>query len=337
MAEDTGSTTARQIVMLRAIPRSPLKATTAEIAARLLDEGFDVSRRTIERDLHALSTRFPLTLDDRSKPYGWSWGKSASFEFMPRLTSPQAVALLLARTHLRDLLPQAMNKELLPLFDAAQQSLAHSGWKDWHNRTAIVPMGIAHIPPRLSTSTLMTVQSALAHRRCVMALYQAKGTAQARQRKLHPLGLLSRGPVIYLICTMFDYEDVLQLPLHRLSEPVETNEPSREPAGFDFRQSVQTHARHYNSSGPIKLVARFDAGAGEHLREMPIAADQMLRDLGDGKLEITATVEDDELLLWWLRGFGSLVEVIAPKYLQIDIANESRLVLQNYRRNGVDE
>src|SRR3546814_10139941 len=97
--------------MLRGIPRSPLKATTKELEDKLLDEGFEVSRRTLERDLHLLSIHFPLVLDDRSKPYGWSWAKDAHFEFMPKLTAAQAVALQLARTHLRDLLPQAIDRK----------------------------------------------------------------------------------------------------------------------------------------------------------------------------------------------------------------------------------
>lgn len=316
MTDETGLTTARQFAMLQSIPRNPLKATTAEIETRLRDEGFEVSRRTIERDLHALSARFPLQLDDRAKPYGWSWAKDAGFSFMPRLNASQAVALLLARTHLRDLLPQSMNKELFPIFDAAAQVLAHSGWKDWHKRTAVVPMGIAHVPPKLSNGILPMVQSALAHRHCIAAHYRAKGAKEAKSRKIHPLGLMSRGPVLYLICTLFDYDDVLQLPLHRLSNATETGEPAKEPAGFDFRQWVDTHGRRYNSNGPIRLVARFDAGAAEHLREMPLSQDQAWRDLEDGEVEISATVEDDELLHWWLLGFGSFVEVVKPAKLR---------------------
>ncbi|MDR0378745.1 MAG: helix-turn-helix domain-containing protein, partial [Candidatus Accumulibacter sp.] len=66
MNDESGQTLARQWTMLRGIPRSPQKVTAGELAARLRDEDFDVSRRTIERDLHTLSARFPLVLDDRT-------------------------------------------------------------------------------------------------------------------------------------------------------------------------------------------------------------------------------------------------------------------------------
>lgn len=51
---------------------------------------------------------------------------------------------------------------------------------------------------------------------------------------IHPLGLLACGPVVYLVCTLFDYGDVRQLALHRMHAPVETDARSREPERFDF-------------------------------------------------------------------------------------------------------
>ncbi|WP_374249399.1 helix-turn-helix transcriptional regulator [Thermomonas sp.] len=333
MVDEAGMAVARQWAMLKRVPRSPLKITTKELEGRLLDEGFQVSRRTIERDLHLLAAEFPLVLDDRSKPYGWSWAKDAHFEFMPRLTTPQAVALQLARTHLRNLLPQAMHKELAPIFDSASRTLSGSGWKDWHKRTAVVPMGIPHIPPKLSTDVLMVVQSALAHRRCIQVQYRAKGSRQGKETKIHPLGLLSRGPVVYLVCTLFDYGDVRQLALHRMDAPVEMDVRSKEPAGFDFQEYVSTEARRYGSGGKIKLVVRFDATAAEHLREMPISIDQLIHDMADGRVEVSATVEDDELLRWWLLGFGRWVEVVGPVRLRAELADELRAASSTYQRS----
>jgi predicted DNA-binding transcriptional regulator YafY len=335
MNEESGQTLARQWTMLRGIPRSPRKVTAGELASKLCDEGFEVSRRTIERDLHTLSARFPLVLDDRAKPFGWSWARNANFEFMPELTPSQAVALLLARTHLRDLLPQSMHKELAPLFDTATQALSRSGWKDWHHRTAVLPMGLALIPPKIAPDVLLAAQSAIARRHRLEARYRNKGERQARASILNPLGLFSRGPLIYLVCTYFDYEDVCTLPLHRFSGLVETSEPAREPKGFDFQAWVDANARRYLSDGPIRLVARFTAAAAEHLRETPLSGDQTWRELKNGEeVEITATVEDDVLLRWWLLGFGQSVVVSGPKSLKNWFARETRDMADRYGRHG---
>lgn len=322
MSEESGRTVTRQWLMLQAVPRFPGKTTTAELEARLRDEGFEVNRRTIERDLHTLSARFPLILDDRSKPYGWSWAQGATFEFMPRMTNAQAVALLLARTHLQNLLPLRLGKELAPIFDAAAQALANSGWGHWQSRTATVPIGLALLPPKLKADVLANVQSALARRRCLSVRYRTKGSRQAMEYIVHPLGQLLRGPVQYLVCTLFDHEDVVQLALHRMVSAVEIGEVAKEPADFDFQRYAKTEARQYGSTGPIRLVAQFHPGAAEHLLETPLSSDQRILELDNGWLVVSATVQDDELLLWWLRGFGSLVEVVSPLSLRTQIKSE---------------
>ncbi len=332
MKEDASQTLARQWAMLRAIPRAPIKVTVSELASTLLDQGFKVSRRTVERDLHLLSGRFPLVLDDRTKPYGWSWMKGAGFEFMPVLTPSQAVALLLAKTHLRNLLPQNMHKDLMPVFDAAERELTSSGWKDWHKRTAVVPATLALQPPKMSPSVLATVQTALARKRCLDGQYRAKGSQKGKPMRIHPLGLLSRGPILYLVCTLFDYDDVRQLALHRLTDVAETTEPRREPAGFDFMTYAKTAGALLNSRGPIRLVAWFDEAAAEHLRETPLSKDQTWRPLqGKNKIEVTATVEDDDLLQWWLLAFGSHVQIVAPEHLKLEIKCDLATALQSYK------
>ncbi len=49
----------RQWHMLRLIPRAPGKITARELHSRLLSHGYDIKKRTIERDLIDLSTTFP--------------------------------------------------------------------------------------------------------------------------------------------------------------------------------------------------------------------------------------------------------------------------------------
>ena len=63
----------RQWQMLQFIPRAPRKVGTATLETSLKDRGFDVDRRTIQRDLVSLSATVPLVCDDHTKPFGWSW------------------------------------------------------------------------------------------------------------------------------------------------------------------------------------------------------------------------------------------------------------------------
>lgn len=318
----TNDTLWRQWNLLRLMPRSPRQSTAPDLRKALLAQGIDVSRRTVERDLQALSGRFPLLSDESSKPFGWCWAPDANFEFTPRLSVPQGIALLLARSHLRTLLPQNLMRELVPLFDVAGRELATGAWGDWHRRTAVIPTSLALLPPTIDPHVQVDVHEALVTRRQMQASYRSKGARDAKTVTVHPLGLIVRGAVQYLVCTMFDYVDVRQLALHRLSDTHVGGEPCRQPEGFDFAAYART-AGNYESKGPVRLVARFTHDAAEHLRETPLSADQTLEELGpDGHVEVRATVEFDQTLRWWIRAFGSQVEVMEPVTLREEMVGE---------------
>jgi hypothetical protein len=61
--------------MLSLLPRSPRAVDTATLEQRLREQGVRVNRRSIQRDLVALSGLFPIVCDERSKPYGWAWAE----------------------------------------------------------------------------------------------------------------------------------------------------------------------------------------------------------------------------------------------------------------------
>ena len=67
----------RYLMMLRHIPREPQKIDVRTLRQRLIEHGIDVSVRTIQRNLNELSEVFPITTDERSKPYGWSLAQGA--------------------------------------------------------------------------------------------------------------------------------------------------------------------------------------------------------------------------------------------------------------------
>lgn len=62
--------------------------------------------------------------------------------------------------------------------------------------------------------------------------------------------------------------------------------------------------------------AGIDRDTGLHLLETPLSTDQQVKELGDGWLEITATVVDSAMLDWWLRGFGGAIKNIGKKTVQ---------------------
>ncbi|MEN4828790.1 WYL domain-containing protein [Pseudomonas sp. P39-UII1] len=74
----TRATLSRQWALLRQLPSRSPGITSAELVWRLRDVGFNVSKRTVERDLNELSLIFPLERNDKSIPFGWHWSANGA-------------------------------------------------------------------------------------------------------------------------------------------------------------------------------------------------------------------------------------------------------------------
>ncbi|MBF0240224.1 MAG: hypothetical protein HQM12_21175 [SAR324 cluster bacterium] len=68
------STAIRMVKMLQLIPSYPRKISTRDLECQLLNRGFKVSLRTIQRDLNSLPGHFPLVCDEQN-PQGWFWSE----------------------------------------------------------------------------------------------------------------------------------------------------------------------------------------------------------------------------------------------------------------------
>jgi predicted DNA-binding transcriptional regulator YafY len=116
----------RQWLILSRLPRSPRKVDAAWLEAELREMGVVVHRRSIQRDLIALSRMFPLVCDEASKPYGWSWATDA--DGPGARVSPHAALLIVLGARVFDpILPRATSRFVLAELPYAERVLANAG------------------------------------------------------------------------------------------------------------------------------------------------------------------------------------------------------------------
>ena len=317
---DSHETLLRQWDMLRLIPRFPAKISAAVLTDRLREMGYALTKRTVERDLNALSASFPLVSDTRSMPFGWSWQRDAAPLDVPQLTPTQALAFVLMQRHLQALLPGSVTDDLAPYFKAAHQRLADvasgGAGRRWLERVRVVPPTQPLLPPKIDATVHAAVTEGLLRDRKLAITYRNRNSARARDAVVNPLALIQRGPLLYLAVTFEGYEDVRMLVLHRISRAeVSSDRPTR-PAGFDLDQKIGEGRFDFGAGKSIGLVALFEEEATIHLAESPLSRDQVLEPVSDGWVKVSATVSDTPQLFWWLLGFGGRVEVLEPKNLR---------------------
>ena len=310
--------------MLRFIPRAPARIAVKDLQEQLRDADFKVSTRTVQRDLLDLSTVFPLVSDDREKPYGWSWQREAPSFDLPGLSIPDALTLTLVEQHLRNQLPPTALDALQPQFrsaarilNATDQSISSKAWLG--KVRTIAPLQPLQAPA-LDENCQRTVYLALMKDLQLKLSYKKRDAETATLYPIvHPLAIVQRGGIVYLVCTFADYEDVRTLALHRVKEAELIYTTAKRSQRFDLDAYIASGAFGFLTGPPIILRATFQRPVAEHLFETPLSPDQVLEMRDDGSVHLTATVASTRTLVFWLTGFGAAVEVHHPAKLRAEL------------------
>jgi len=324
----------RQWHMLRLIPRYPQKITVQDIRRWLAGAGFEITERSVQRDLNDLSDIFPLCCDDREKPFGWSWQKDAASFDLPGLSVPEALALAMAERYLHDLLPNPMFDQLQPHFKAARKRLGSEPKPDrrrsWMDKVISIPATQPLLAPKIDHGVQSVVSEALLSEQQIRIRYRRRTDETPVDYRVHPLALIQRGPMLYLYCRIFDYEDTRTLAVNRIVSAQLLEERAEYPTGFSLAQLAEEGIWGFGSGETISLEVVFQHGYGEHLYETPLSKDQEIKELADGLLRVTATVAYTPQLQWWLLGFGEGVEVCNPRTLREVLIRTSTYMFQLY-------
>ena len=320
----------RQWELLRAIPRAPRKVDVATLMKKLETAGYPTNKRTIQRDLNALSRVFPLQSDAQSIPYGWSWSADAQAFDLPAMDGPAALTFRMIEQFIPTLLPPAIRELLAPQFARAKAVLdsnPNNPLGAWVDCVRVVPREMPLLPPKYNNDAVRVVYDALLAGKRFTAHYRSRNamTDEMKSYEVSPLGLVARGSLLYLICTLWDYSDIRQLALHRLVTAGRTDKAVTKPNGFDLDRYIEQGEFQYPVGPMIELRAKFDRSVAAHLYETPLSENQTIEDLDAHHVIVTATVRDTAQLRWWLRGFGGLVEVMGPTDFSDDFPHPQKL------------
>lgn len=328
-------TALRYLAMLANIPRRPRKITAAQLAEKLQGEGFAIDIRSIQRDLVKLSARFPLEAD-AGRPAGWQWSEQAPAHSFPHMDLATALTHELLSRHLAPVLPRMLRKQLEPNFKEARKVLDHmaaSPLGQWSRRIAVVSPWQQLLPPDIAEGVVDVVYAALLEGRRFEIDYLGMDHDKPRRYLVNPQGLVYRHNVLYLVASLFDYGNPMQLALHRMKNPRLLDEPAKALAGFDLARYVEDERAFDIPLGrDIALELRITPWLARHLGESRLSRDQAITPLrGSERLRLKATVADTAQLHWWLRSFGPEVEVTKPAALRKAMAADTAAAAARYR------
>ncbi len=338
-SDKAGSGTAvalRLIRLLRHIPREPRKITCTELIKVLEADGISIERRTVERQLAALKgPEFGLGCDDHSKPQGWFRLAGAQALSIADMSPAEALALYLGNTYLSELLPPAMRNQIQPFLDTAEHTLRfHKDTRKtaWKKKVAMVPTTQPLLPPPHNPEVEGVVYQALLDGKQLDIEYVSayRTDKVPSEHTIHPLGLVQRGPVTYLVVRYYDYADIKILALHRIRKATASVADAVVPEGFSLAEYVEHGEFGFDGTNeliPLKLELRDDVAA--FLAETPLSADQEIIRTKE-KTVLMATVRSNIQLERWLLSLGAGVKVIGPAPLRKSVVQRIRAAAELY-------
>ena len=322
----------RGFSILETVSRAPM--SSRDIFQRLYDEGFNVSIRTVERDLSRLPDIFPslIEVDDRSKPF--TYRQPINARKYSAMNPTEAICLELAFSFLNPILPKKTLNPINPYLkeaDAVLNEQHAKKYKNWKDKVITINEGLQLQSANVNQRVINNMHEALWDEKVVIAKYQSRTKKFADSYKIHPAGLVYRGRIIYLICSFDENrEKIIYLPLQRFKSVEILHEEKSIHQGKKVSSLVKDLLGFKLNNKKLKVKLKFSKMAGAHLFETPLSKNQSIKETKDGFFVVEDEVVDNMELRYWIRAFGDEVEVILPKTLRDEFAKLSKRLRKKY-------
>lgn len=310
-----------------------LMQTNRRVTARILAQRFEVSERTIHRDMEALSGLGVPVFAGRGNGGGWELLEPYRTN-LTGLSEAEAQALLLAQSKhvLSDLgLRQAADSAFIKLLaslpamvrrnaELVQQRIHvdGAGWRQWEERAPALP----------------TLQTALWQDRQVHLAYQ-RSDETVVERLVYPLGLVVRGSVWYLVAAVDGEARTYRVA--RVQDARLADGQGMRPPDFDLATYWEQSKAEFQASLPRYMATlRIDSEILPHARWAWRFARIVHTHPPDAhgwrQIEVNFEVEEEACIC--VLAFGPQVEVLAPLELRAKVACRAQAVVECYANDG---
>lgn len=209
-----------------------------ELKDELESEGFEVSLRTIQRDLNQIAYRFPIE-SNKATPQGWRWKRNVPIQSLPYMNRNQAFTFLMIEQHLKHILPQHYLAEISPWLDLAERNLQHENYlQNWQEKVRLFPS---------LQSTQCPTSPAWIHESLQNAVLQAKQFCCEHQQYpefrliLNPLAMIQISQVFYLICSQKNSTHIQLVAFHQIKNIEILEDKAQIPNNFDLDLYLAQH------------------------------------------------------------------------------------------------
>ena len=290
------------------------------LTSRDLAEHFGVSRRTIFRDLRALSeSGVPLTYADQG-----GYEILEGYQLPPLMLSARQAATLLVGAEFMKLQSDASLRKEADEVALKIRSVLPNQIREYidrlNERTVLDPYWL-HEQPTVEEGegSWYDLSEAVAQRRSVIMQYYTQSRDKLTKRKVDPLGLVYYTDHWNLIAYDHLRDDIRNFLLDNIRSMFVLSEKFTPPEGFDLEEHLKERGENPQN---VRIVVRFAAQIYRWARPS-IPAEIEEERQRDNAVDVTFYFENLTYVARWLLRFGAQAQVLEPAALRERVREEA--------------
>ena len=295
-------------------------------AASLARE-FEVSTKTIHRDLEFMRDRMDLPIEYHPQRFGFFYSEKVEAFPMLQITEGEFIALLIAERALEQYRGTNFEKPLLGAIRKMQQALPDT-----------ISLSLADVQqtisfrtraePILNLEIFDSLAKATAARQQLQLSYRKPGQEAAEPRVVDPYHLANINGEWFLFAYDHLRQDIRTFVPARIERIKPTGKTFPRPETFSMEERLRDSFGVHSGEGLWDVVIRFDPCVADFVREKRWHASQQLRELRNGGLELRMRLSGLLEVERWVLSWGGNAVVVQPLELARAVKQAAEKILR---------
>ena len=329
------STTLRHLAMLMEIPLYPgTSITTKRLHQNLIEEGYNVSKRTIERDLEKLESLVGLISQKTNDGNAWCRLGNNNGK-LKEILPTEALMLVLSERLLIQTMPQSYKTKIENKLTKAKSVLNTSNQLGaWKNKLQVISDGYPLIndSEAVESSIREIIYDSVLKENVITITYDTKNQGKPIIYRLNPIGIIIRGQSHYLVATKASCPEKPKLFLfHRIKKAKYEYTNITKPKGFTLKEYFAKNPSGWVLKEIRELVEfKVKGFALDVLEHNQLSEDQTLEVMNEEWSIVRFTCVTTYDLAAWVLRYGSDVQCVSPEHLRRRIKSTLEKTLKQY-------
>lgn len=296
---------------------------------RVLAEEFEVSQRTILRDIEAMKDSLGAPILYSKEHNGYYYGKGSFSLPEIKLTEGELVAVFLAEELLNKYKNTPFSLAIRRAFEKIQTLLPDSVSLDLNELGQAYSFDIKQAKPldNRAARVFDLLVKAINSKNSVGVTYYSIGRDATQQRIIDPYHLRHAQGAWYLVAYCRLRKDIRTFAVNQIREIKVLKEKFSVQPGFSPEKFFE-HSWGFQEGGKLtKVVVRLDKEIARWFVDRKLHPSQQTKENKDGSLTLTFRVAGTEEIKRWIMSQGKHAKIMGPRELRINIIEEARRII----------